>query len=72
MVELLKKEKWLLQEDKPLEAGIVCLQGISHEVLRKCPQTRSRKRKVAVSPDKTPLLKTSKLLVPQGGTTSTA
>ena len=72
MVELLKKEKKLLQEDKSVEAGIVCLQGISHEVLRKGPRMKSRKRKVAVSPDKTPSLKTSKISVPQGGTLSTA
>ena len=67
LVELLKKEKKLLQEDKPSEAGMVCLETIGHEVLRKLPKAKSRKRKVAISPDKTPLLKTSKILVPPEG-----
>ena len=68
LVELLKKEKKLLLEDKPIEAGMVCLETIGHEVLRKLPKAKSRKRKVAISPDKTPLLKTSKIVVPPEGT----
>ena len=73
-VELMKKKKQLLSEDKPVAAGLACLQCIEHCILRKIPKSRAKKRSAnVIRPIKTPALKTSKVAVsppPTPGETS--